>query len=182
MVKPPSMSASSYVVLGLLDRHGPTTPYQLERIISASIGYFWGFPRSQLYAEATRLARHGLIGEHREDAGRRRRTLSLTDQGRDELNRWLAVSTDQPTEIRDEGLIRLFFTRDNTTAEDVRRLAVEQENAHRMRLADYESLVQRGVLPANSPQRATLEFGLKFERLAATFWAELAEHLGQGTV
>jgi PadR family transcriptional regulator AphA len=173
MNQPPSAPASSYVVLGLLDRHGPTTPYQLERIINASIGYFWGFPRSQLYAEATRLARHGLIGEHREETGRRRRTLSVTDQGRAELQRWLSMSADQPTEIRDEGLIRLFLTRGDNAGDDVRRLADGQERAHRQRLADYQALVAREAYPAHSPQRATLELGLRFERIAAAFWAEL---------
>ncbi len=171
-----NMSTSAYVVLGLLERHGPTTPYQLEQIIDASIGYFWGFPRSQLYAEATRLARHGLITEHRERDGRRRRTLSLTDDGRRELQHWLTTTSKQPTEIRDDGLIRLFFTAGDDAGGAVARLAEEQTRAHRQRLAEYEAIEDCLAVPPNSPQRASLELGLRFERVAIAFWSELAEN------
>jgi PadR family transcriptional regulator AphA len=199
----PNLHPSAYVVLGLLVRHGPATPYRLDRAIQGSIGYFWGFPRSQLYAEAARLTRLGLVTETREDSGRRRRSLAITPAGRAELAGWLARPAEQPTELRDEGLLRLYFadaaavpgeggpgpaapgsgerdartgdgevaTRDADVRATVRRLAAEQEAAHRGRLAGYERLVASGRLPDGSVQRATLEFGLRFEHLAVAFWA-----------
>ncbi|MGH8917396.1 MAG: helix-turn-helix transcriptional regulator, partial [Actinomycetes bacterium] len=73
-----TLSPSAYVVLGLLDEYGDATPYALDRTIRQSVGNFWSFPRSQLYAEAARLVRLGLVAEEREESGRRRRSLSIT--------------------------------------------------------------------------------------------------------
>ncbi len=168
------LAPSSYVILGLLERHGAATPYRLDRLIAGSIGYFWSFPRSQLYAEAARLARLGLVEEVREEHGRRRRVLSLNEAGRAELGRWLQEPVPVPTQIQDEGLLQLFFTRDGPEGgATVQRLAADQLAAHRVRLRSYEDLVESGALAEGSPQRATLELGLRFERLAVAFWAEV---------
>ncbi len=181
----PSHSASAYVVLGLLDHYGPATPYQLDRAVDGGIGYFWNFSRSQLYAEAGRLARVGLLSEHQEEVGRRRRLFTITAEGRHELHLWLTRTTSRPTEIRDEGLLKLFFTREprgdtpcdrSTLQGTIRRLADEQASAHRAQLAGYQELVGSGVIPAGSPQRATVELGLRFERLAIDFWDEIGQN------
>jgi PadR family transcriptional regulator, regulatory protein AphA len=170
----PRLSPSAHVILGLLERRGPSTPYALDRAIAASIGYFWSFPRSQLYAEAARLTRLGLVVEEREPEGRRRRVLAITDAGRAELTRWLDTPTAAPTQIVDAGLLRLFFIRRSpAAAEAVGRLAAEQERTHRERLARYEELVASDALAEGTPQRATLELGLRFEQVAVEFWADL---------
>ena len=49
--KPPSLTPTSYLVLGLVARQGECTSYDMKRTVSGSIGYFWTFPHSQLYAE-----------------------------------------------------------------------------------------------------------------------------------
>jgi len=48
---------------------GPSTPYDLKRFVQLSVGNFWPFPHTQLYAEPARLAEAGLL----EETGRRRR-------------------------------------------------------------------------------------------------------------
>ncbi|MFH8619966.1 helix-turn-helix transcriptional regulator [Streptomyces sp. NPDC017979] len=185
----PTFSASAFVVLGLLERSGPTTPYALDREIQQSIGHFWAFPRSQIYAEAARLARHGLVAEDREGAGRRRRTLSLTQAGRDVLAAWLTDPAEHATDVRDEGLLRLYFQQDGTSADaQVRRLAVTQLEAHRRKLAEYETILASATAQETSasdvvaggpglegPQAAALAFGLRFEEVAVEFWSEVAE-------
>ncbi|MFD8420827.1 helix-turn-helix transcriptional regulator [Streptomyces sp. NPDC059466] len=179
---PTALPMSAYVVLGLLDRHDGATPYQLDQRIRESIGYFWSFPRSQLYEEAGRLVRRGLVVEHQEQGGRRRRTLSLTDEGRRELRQWLTTPAQAVTEIHDEGLLRLYFQSpdladtdgDSDADSTVSRLAAEQIRAHEARLAEYERLVASGRLGAGSPQRATLEVGLRFEQMIIGFWREMA--------
>ncbi|MGV9703115.1 helix-turn-helix transcriptional regulator [Streptomyces sp. NPDC003483] len=180
---PTALPMSAYVVLGLLDRHPGATPYQLDQHIRGSIGYFWSFPRSQLYEEAGRLVRRGLVVEHQERGGRRRRTLSLTDEGRRELRQWLTTPTQAVTEIHDEGLLRLYFQSagyadaesDGDAGDAVGRLAAEQIQAHGARLAEYERLVASGRLRVGSPQRATLEVGLRFEQMIIGFWREIAD-------
>ncbi|MFF5075608.1 PadR family transcriptional regulator [Actinoplanes sp. NPDC000266] len=173
---PTPLPISAYVVLGLLRRHDGATPYELDQRIRQSIGYFWVFPRSQLYAEADRLVRRGLIAERQENDGRRRRTLSLTGEGRGELDRWLATPTGSVMEIHDEGLLRLFFQNpgDDGVAASMTRLAEEQIEAHEGRLAEYGELVASGRLRPGSPQRATLEVGLRLQRMMIGFWKEVA--------
>jgi PadR family transcriptional regulator, regulatory protein AphA len=53
----------SYLVLGIIAMRGPTTPYDLKRFVQLSIGHFWPFPHTQLYAEPARLAEAGLLEE-----------------------------------------------------------------------------------------------------------------------
>ncbi|MFC4944166.1 helix-turn-helix transcriptional regulator [Pseudonocardia sp. GCM10023141] len=169
-----TLSASAYVVLGLLREWGPATPYALDRTIRQSIGHFWVFPRSQLYAEAARLVRLGLVAEEQEDSGRRRRLLSLTPAGAAEFGTWLATPTQEPTEIRDAGLLRLFFHAPGSAdADAVLALAQEQGKAHRRKLAEYDRIAAAAHMSADTPQAAALELGLRFERMAIAYWDEI---------
>ena len=68
------LGPTSYVVLGSIAVRGPSTSYDLKRFVELTLGHFWSFPHSQLYAEPDRLARAGLLTEEREEGGRRRRT------------------------------------------------------------------------------------------------------------
>ena len=46
----------SYLVLAITALRGSSTPYELKRFVQLSIGHFWPFPHTQLYAEPARLA------------------------------------------------------------------------------------------------------------------------------
>ena len=63
------LTSTSYLVLGLLAREGPSTPYALERHVQATLGNFWTFPHTLLYSEPPRLAAMGLVVEARETRG-----------------------------------------------------------------------------------------------------------------
>ncbi len=169
----PTLTPTSYVVLGLVGAFGPCTSYDMKRAVSSSIGYFWSFPHSQLYAEPMRLVELGLLREDQERTGRRRRTYELTDAGRDALRAWLAEPTDEPTEIRDLAVLKLFFGA-QATGGDVRRLADAAIEAHRRRLAEYEAIADhdQGI---ERHMRTTLELGLRYERAAIAFWEEVAK-------
>lgn len=171
-----TLSPSAYVVLGLLDEYGDATPYALDRTIRQSVGNFWSFPRSQLYAEAARLVRLGLVAEEREESGRRRRSLSITPAGHTEFTAWLTRPSTNPTDIRDDGLLRLFFhPADRSDSDDVRALAAEQAKVHRHKLAQYITIATTTAeLQGGTPQAAALELGLRFERMTIAFWDEIA--------
>jgi PadR family transcriptional regulator AphA len=168
----PNLTATSYVVLGLLDALGPCTSYDLERAVAGSVGSFWSFPRSQLYSEPARLAGIGLLREEQEQTGRRRRTYTLAPPGREALREWLAHATGSGTEIRDLGLLKLFFGGAAESPEHVAANAREQAASHRRQLAVYEQLAaHEGMEPH---QRAPLRLGLAYERAAVAFWDEVA--------
>ncbi|HVM13406.1 MAG TPA: helix-turn-helix transcriptional regulator [Egibacteraceae bacterium] len=176
------LSDVSYVVLGLLTQEGmPLTPYDLKQRVAESVGYFWSFPTSQLYAETKRLAAAGLLDERVEDTGRRRRFYTPTAAGRRALQAWLADPITRDVELRDEGLLKLYFA-DAATREDVAALAAAELAKHRRRLAVYETFdgmlthdERRGVVGA------TLRRGRYAQEAAVRFWSELAADPPQPT-
>ena len=109
MSTPMSLTPTSHLVLGLLALLGPQTPYELKRVVSMSIGHFWAFPHSQLYAEPERLADAGLLEVDQEAGGRRRKRYAITDEGRNALRAWLADPAPERGEVRQPGLLKLFF-------------------------------------------------------------------------
>jgi len=177
------LTATSYLVLGLLAREGPSTPYELERHVRATLGNFWSFPHTLLYTEPPRLLGLGLVTEERETEGRRRRVFAITSAGTSALEAWLERPSDAPTELRDPGLLQLFFA-DLTSAEARQRLAGEQLAIHRARLAAYRRDQNLELQPGRSARgRATVEhwrgetlaMGLLYEEAAVRFWERVAQ-------
>jgi DNA-binding PadR family transcriptional regulator len=169
-----TLPASSYVVLGLLATWGPMTPYDLKKAIDGSIGYFWSFPRAQLYVEPERLKQFGLLSEERESEGRRRRVYSITPAGRAALRAWLTSDSGAPVQLHDPGLLKLFFA-PNMTREDVVALARAQAATHRARLGEYERIAAGlGDNAQAAFAQATLRMGLRYEEQSVTFWEDIA--------
>jgi DNA-binding PadR family transcriptional regulator len=169
------LTPTSYVVLGLVSRMQPVTSYEMKRRVGVSIGHFWPFPHSQLYAEPTRLVQAGLLGEEVETGGRRRRRYRLTDRGREELARWLSASTVEHTEVRDIGMLKLFFSSDAPTP-IIANLAADRYQFHQGRVDEWERLRREIEGLASDVELATLDMGLRVERAAAEFWSETLEH------
>jgi PadR family transcriptional regulator, regulatory protein AphA len=179
---PRHLSPTSYLVLGLIAREGPSTPYDLKRHVAATIGHFWSFPHVLLYQEPPRLAELGLLTEEREQVGRRRRLFTITDTGRAKLQQWLASPSREPTRLRDLGVLQLFFA-DLGSADHRREIAVAQLAVHRSKLAQYEEdqRAERGLDGSHSVPRTvehwrgvTLPMGLLYERAAVEFWEDVA--------
>lgn len=164
----PKLTPTSYIVLGLIERAGEATPYDLKQLVAGSVGNFWSVPHSQLYAEPERLMSAGYLGERRETAGRRRRLYSLTERGREALAAWRNEPTEDLPELRDPGLLKLFF------GADVHSLAVVRLKAHRAKLAEYEA--RRRLDNGEGPRGPwwTLDAGIAHEREWVRFWAQLA--------
>jgi len=178
----PHLTSTSYLVLGLIEREGPSTPYDLKRHVAATIGHFWSFPHALLYTEPARLVELGLLTERREADGRRRRLFSITGHGREAIRRWLATPAAEPTELRDAGLLQLFFA-DLGSIDDRRALAIAQLAIHRAALARYEDdrHAERALNGAAAAVRTvehwrgvTLLMGLLYERAAIEFWEGIA--------
>jgi len=176
------LTPTSYLVLGLLAREGPSTPYDLERHVAATLGNFWSFPHTLLYSEPQRLVALGMVRETREQDGRRRRIFAITPAGRAALGTWLDEPAGAPTELRDLGLLQLFFS-DLAPASARLRLAERQLAIHREKLSTYERDARlerggpvsgRGLRTVERWRGATLPMGLLYERAAVEFWADVA--------
>jgi PadR family transcriptional regulator, regulatory protein AphA len=163
------LTPTSYIVLGLIEMCGEATPYDLKGIVAASLGNFWSVQHAQLYTETARLAQEGLLSERREEEGRRRKLYALTQAGSEALRGWTAEPTRELYELRDIGLLKLFFGADPAA------IAPEQLEAHRAKLAEYEGLI--GEADALTPKgpRLALESGIEHERVYVRFWERLAK-------
>lgn len=171
------LGPTSFLVLGTLAVRGPTTPYELNRFVEISVGYFWSFPRAQLYREPARLAELGLVTEQREEHGRRRRVFTITDAGRRALGSWIAEPVDAHPELRDLALLKLFFTEGDPG--DAARLAESQLRARRRRLTEYEAIQRRYEGdPALAHRLLALRMGVLLEEAAIAFWEHVAAHAG----
>jgi PadR family transcriptional regulator, regulatory protein AphA len=163
------LSATSYIVLGLIDRAGEATPYDLKGAVGASLGNFWSVPHAQVYAEPERLTEAGYLSERREQDGRRRRHYKLTAKGRTALRDWLAEPTAQMAQLRDPGMLKLFF------GGDAKDLAAAQLPLHRGKLTEYEELAEQleGHVPPG--MMLALLAGVGHEREWVRFWAAVEQ-------
>ena len=138
------LSATAYVVLGML-RHEPRTGYEIKAAVDKSTRFFWAASYGQIYPELRRLQEAGLVDGRAEPRGGRRRTVyELTEAGRTELRRWLDQGAEV-LEMRDEGLLKLFFAAAGPEA------AIEildaKQRLHERKLAALEA-VEPGALAA----------------------------------
>lgn len=162
------LTPTSYIVLGLLQDLGEATPYDLKQQLAVSVANFWPVPHAQLYREPDRLATGGYVTERREEGGRRRRFYAITDRGRDALRAWLGEVPTEPPELRDAGVLKLFFGGDPAA------IAAGQRPLHEAKLAEYEELhAQLSGSGAPAGWLLALETGIEHERAAARRWADL---------
>ena len=162
------LTPTSYIVLGLLELAGESTPYQLKQLVARSVGHFWTLQHAQLYTEPERLAKAGYVTETRERGGRRRKLYKLTERGRAALGAWRDDPSSERAELREPALLKLFF------GADARRLAEVQLPAHREKLAEYEAI--RDGIPdeiGDGPRQA-VAMGIRHEREFVRFWEDLA--------
>lgn len=102
------LSNTAYVILGFLQRSA-LSGYDVKQKIDGSTRFFFASSYGQIYPELKKLEQRGLIEGAAKSQGQRARTeYSITPQGQDELDQWL-VSPGSALELRDEGLLKLFF-------------------------------------------------------------------------
>jgi PadR family transcriptional regulator, regulatory protein AphA len=158
------LSTTSYVVLGLVEMCQPATPYDIKRAAEVSTANFWTVAHTQLYSECSRLTREGLLHEQQEQAGRRRKLYRLTDAGRAALDAWRAEPVGEEFELRDPGMLKLFF------GADPKPLAQAQLAIHQKQLAMYRELAKQDMPEG---MRLALECGIGHEREYVRYWKTL---------
>lgn len=169
MASPFSLTPVSFVVLGLLERAGEATPYELWNLVNSSIGNFWSIQRSQLYTEPDRLTDAGLLDRDREEGGLRRKRYKLADAGRAALDEWRTTPSAGLPELRDVSLLKLFMGAEPGV------LAGAQRDAHRAKLAAYEEQAVQDVGEEPRGRWHALEAGIAHERAWVRFWAGLTD-------
>jgi PadR family transcriptional regulator AphA len=160
------LTPTSYIVLGLLGQEGAgeLTPYDLKALMAISVDNFWATPHAQVYREVQRLAHGGHLRERREETGRRRRFYAITERGRAALDDWRAEMPEGTAQLRDPGVLKLFFGGDPSA------IAAQQIGRHEVKLAEYEVLRDRVGDEMAVAQRRALEVGIAYERAMIEIW------------
>ncbi len=105
----PSLTAPAYVVLGMV-RLGARSGYEIKRTVELSIRFFWTISQAQIYPSLELLEEVGYLRGRSEPRGRRpRRVYEITPEGERALVEWLRGPEPIPFELRDIGLVKLFF-------------------------------------------------------------------------
>ncbi|WP_030813574.1 PadR family transcriptional regulator [Streptomyces sp. NRRL S-337] len=158
------LTTPSFLVLGIIDKLGEASPYDVKVEAARTVAPFWSMPHAQVYAQCDRLVEAGLLSEVRQSGGRNRRLMRLTDAGRKALADWLADPAFVPVEARERGILKLWFG----ARPEV--LAPVQLAEHHRTLAGYEELAERMGELLTRGQREALEFGIRYERMVVDFW------------
>jgi PadR family transcriptional regulator AphA len=104
------VSPTGRVILGMIAL-GKRTGYDIKAFVDKTARYFWAASYGQIYPELKRLEDQGLVRGRPEPSGGRARTVyELTEAGAAALQRWLESDDEPSYELRDEGMLRLFFS------------------------------------------------------------------------
>jgi DNA-binding PadR family transcriptional regulator len=139
---------------------GQRTGYDIKAFVDKTTRYFWAASYGQIYPELKRLEDQGLVRGRSEPSGGRARTVyELTEAGAAALRHWLESDEETLYELRDEGMLKLFFS-DSVPGgrmEIVRAMRTREERA----LAHLRSIEPRASEgPAGSYLTLQLGIGL----------------------
>jgi DNA-binding PadR family transcriptional regulator len=168
-------SSSREVLLGLLTVE-PMSGYDLGQSIRISVGHFWRESYGQIYPNLKKLAAGGLVTAkaERQKGKPDRRVYSITQKGREQLAKWLAVEP-QPEIPRNELLLKLFFGTQagpKTVIGYVERMAQSNKAyLEKFRQIERELLSQMGRYPDVPYWRMAARFG-QMELEAHVRWTE----------
>lgn len=178
-----SLTPTARVILGML-KLGVRTGYDVKKAIDTSTRFFWTASYGQIYPELKRLRKAGLVRAKEEPRGRVKRTVySLTPKGERALHEWLTDSENVLFELRDEGLLRLFFG-DILSREEVLTNLRMQQQLFEMVLARFREIeVDARDGFAEEGQRypyLALRYGIDFITWSRDWFAELERRLEAG--
>ncbi len=172
------MQAVKYGLLGLLAskaRHG----YDLKSEFEELLGGSWQLNIGQVYTTLARLERDGFVQCELvpQDLVPDRKVYEITDAGRDELDRWLAVPANGPVRLKDELFVKV-LVQSLVRSGGARHLIARQRREH------LETLGELAALSADedlNPTTRLIVEGAMLHVEADLQWLDLCEErLGRG--
>ena len=169
-----SLNPVSYVVLGFADQWAAElTSYDLKQMVAGSVGYFWSFPHSQLYAEPARLAAAGYLDEEVETGGRRRRLYRITPRGREALQTWLAEPIGRWHRGARPRSTEALLCGGGVTGRRARAWPRSSARSTSRTWLDTTPCTRRSAARRGEWELATLDLGRRFEQMAIDFWTDV---------
>ena len=167
----PALTPTGRVILGMLAQ-GEQTGYDIKQAVDSSTRFFWAASYGQIYPELRRLEQSGLVRGRPEPSGERARTIyELTDAGGAALHDWLASDDEPLYELRDEAMLKLFFS-DSAPEHRLNAIRAMRDRGHR-KVAALQAVRQRFPEMGAGP-RLTLELGIEMTQRRIE-WCDAAE-------
>lgn len=160
------LRSADYLVLGMV-RLGARSGYEIKQTVELSLRFFWTISHAQIYPSLARLERARLIKGKSEPFGkRRRRCFTITNAGEAALREWLPRQESMPFELRDIGLVKLFFA-DSLSRHDAQTLLETFKRRSEDRIATLRT-IEPAALSArrngNAYPLLTLRIGIAFHQ------------------
>ena len=172
------LNATAASLLGFLHER-PMSGYELAATAQQVIGNFWTLTQSQVYRELAWMTDAGLVTPG-ERGARARRPYALTEAGRTAFAAWIDRPPGQET-IRHPLLLVLSFGR-FVPPDRLAAYLRQHREAHTEQLRTYEAAARE--MPEQGAardqfQKATLEFGIAYERAVLEWFGHLPASLIQ---
>ena len=164
---PAALGAPAYVVLGMIQL-GARSGYQIKQMVDQSIRFFWTISQVQIYPSLVQLERAGLItGRSAQRGRRRRRDHEITAAGKAVLQEWLRRPEPMPFELRDIGLVKLFFADALSDGEagDLLNAIIRRSEDRLATLQQVEPTARAVALDGNVYPLLTLRMGIAFHQV-----------------
>ena len=171
-----TLSNVGKVILGSLHAR-PRSGYEIKRLVDRSTRFFWAASYGQIYPELRHLEEQGLVaGSSEPRGGRPRRVFRLTRPGRDALREWLRAP-EFGYELRDEGLLKLFFA--DALAPDEALDVVRSFRAHREGVLDRLREIEEELPPRvrGSFAALALDYGIGLHEWNVNWCLEIERRL-----
>ena len=155
----------------------PLPGYDSKKRADGTTRHFWQISYGQIYPELKALEKAGMVQAAEAARGSRQRTLHhLTDTGSEALTDWISDAAVKPVELRDEMLLKLFFS-DSVGAKERIELARNMARRHR-EAAGGLGAQEPAHLDTPCPMRLeVLRFGIGLHTWCADFYTQLADRL-----
>jgi DNA-binding PadR family transcriptional regulator len=151
------LSATGRVILGMVAR-GHTSGYEIKQLVDKSTRHFWAASYGQIYPELRRLEQGGLIQGRPDPSGARAKVVyELTPLGEEALREWLFSDAALLYELRDEAMLKLFFSdvEPATALQTVRAMRELHERKH-----EQLRLIESAAPDMPAGPALTLEIGV----------------------
>jgi len=169
------LSPTAYVILGMTVKE-PRSGYEIKALVDGSTRFFWAASYGQIYPELKRLSEAGLVkGSEAPTGGRRRTVYEITADGEAALKAWLRLP---PTtfEMREEGLLKLFFANALPPQEAVEIL--QAMRAHRVAVRDQLRAMEPSAEKKGDPfPLMVLRGGIEFTEWFADWCGRMEDQI-----
>jgi DNA-binding PadR family transcriptional regulator len=172
-MSPTPLTPTGRVILGMI-AFGRQTGYDIKQFVDKSTRHFWAASYGQIYPELRRLEEQGFVTGQSEPTGGRARTVyELTDAGKAALTDWLEPAANPIFEVRDESMLKLFFSDIGTPEQRIQNIRAMRES-HERTLAQLSALHETADHQMPEGPRLTLELGIGLHR-GIVEWCEATE-------